>query len=208
MGIVMLEVKAVVLSLLPVVLAASPHDAISESSWELVARDDGVEVYTRQKTGSKYRAFKSTVTVDATATEIVDVLKDVDGYVNWFAFTEHAELLEVTPGEQLTYVETHFPWPLSNEDMIYRMTYVTFGETATKLLLEGIPDYLPTKSGITRMKSASGYISLDSTASKTKITYSMHFELGGSIPVWMANGSIHELPLRTLSNLKRHFEAR
>ncbi len=208
MGIVMLEMKAVVLSLLPVVLAASPHHAISESSWELVAHDDGVEVYTRQKAGSEYRAFKSTVTVDATAAEIVDVLKDVDSYVNWFAFTEHAELLRVTPVEQFTYVETYFPWPLSNEDMIYRMTYVTLGEAATKLLLEGIPDYLPSRSGITRMKSASGYISLDSTANETKITYSMHLELGGSIPIWMANGSIHELPLRTLSNLKRHFEAR
>jgi len=53
------------------------------------------------------------------------------------------------------------------------------------------------------MKGANGYILLNPAGNKTEITYYMHSDLGGGIPVWMANKYIHNLPYQTLCNLRK-----
>ena len=51
------------------------------------------------------------------------------------------------------------------------------------------------------MKEANGYILLKPVGGKTEITYYMHSDIGGEIPVWMANKYIDNLPYQTLSRL-------
>jgi hypothetical protein len=183
--------------------ATLPSIALSQDLWELEQDRDGVKVYTRLEEGSLFKSFKAMTVADATSAEIVDILKDVNGYVNWFAYTEKVELLENSSQEKYVYMETRFPWPFGNEDMIYRMTFATEANATTKVTLAGVPAYSPPVKGIARMKGANGYILLNPAGNKTEVTYYMHSELGGEIPVWMANQYIHNLPYLTISNLRK-----
>ncbi len=179
-----------------------PSISLSQDLWELEQDSDGVKVYTKLEADSLFKSFKAITVTDATSAEIVEILKDVNGYVSWFAYTEKVELLENGSHEKYVYMETRFPWPFNNEDMIYKMTFDTEVNAITKVTLAGMPSYSPPVKGITRMKGANGYILLNPTGNKTEITYYMHSDLGEAIPVWMANKYIHNLPLKTLDKLK------
>jgi hypothetical protein len=183
--------------------AMLPAIALSQDSWELVKDSDGVKIYTRLEAGSPYKSFKAITVTSATGDEIVEILKDVNGYASWFAYTEKVELLENGSHEKYMYMETRFPWPFNNEDMIFKMTFVTEANAITKVTLAGVPGYRPPVNGITRMKGANGYILLNPAGTKTEITYYMHSELGGDIPVGIANRFIHNLPYQTLRNLRK-----
>jgi hypothetical protein len=174
--------------------------------WELEKSQDGVDVYTALRTGERFKSFKAKTTVHASSEEVVKVLEDVKKYVDWFAYTKRARLIEANPQEKFVYMETRFPWPFTNEDMIYKMTVTTDTGATVRVGLQGVPNYLPAVDGVSRMKKADGYLLLKPVANQTEITYVMHSELGGDIPAWMANQYIFELPLQTLSNLKHRFD--
>ncbi len=187
-------------SLLLALMAEAP-----QTDWELAASKDGVRVFTTNRQGSAFKAFKAVTRIEASPAQVLDVLLDVERYVEWFAYTKTAKVLETTATARTIYLETEFPWPFSNEDMVYLMSQTT-SDQMVRLTLEGVPSHRPRIKGVQRMKSASGHIEVRSVGTMTEVTYIMHTELGGGIPIWLANKNIHELPLRTLGSLKTRLE--
>lgn len=175
----------------------------AQQSWEIDKNKDGIIVYTKEEEGSAFKSFKAVVTIHAAAGEIVEILKNADDYTKWYGYTNTSALLKEEGDTQYNYVETIFPWPYSNRDMVYRMSVNASVNGVIKILLKGMPDYLPEKQGIVRMKKAEGYILLQPIGEKTEVTYVFHSEPGDNIPPWLANNSIAELPFRTLSGLRK-----
>ena len=68
--------------------------------------------------------FKAIMSVKATESEIIKVLKYVDGYPKWFAFTASTKLISRKTSEQTFFMETDYPWPYSNEGMNYTMKFM------------------------------------------------------------------------------------
>ena len=174
---------------------------MSQTNWQLVKQRNNISVYTRLETGSLYKSFKAVSFVSSSPREIFEVLGDVNGYKKWFAFAKAVRLLEHSENTKYVYMETGFPWPFSNEDMVYKISSTSNKDGTIKLILDGEPDFIPSHDGVVRMLDAKGYISLYPEKDQTKITYFMHAELGGNIPPMLANSFIHELPLSTLENL-------
>tara|TARA_R110002012_G_scaffold13845_1_gene58230 strand:- start:8923 stop:9519 length:597 start_codon:yes stop_codon:yes gene_type:complete len=175
----------------------------AQRSWEIDKNKDGIIVYTKEEEGSAFKSFKAVVTIHAAAGEIVEILKNADDYTKWYGYTNTSALLKEEGDTQYNYVETIFPWSYSNRDMVYRMSVKASAQGVVKILLKGMPDYLPEKQGIVRMKKAEGYILLQPIGEKTEVTYVFHSEPGDNIPPWLANNSIAELPFRTLSGLRK-----
>ena len=116
-----------------------PSIALSRDLWELEKDSDGIKVYTQLETGSPYKSFKAITVTNANSEAITEILNDVKGYVTWFAFTEKVDLLENGLHEKYVYMETRYPWPFNNGDMIYKMTFSTEGKAITKVTLQGFP---------------------------------------------------------------------
>lgn len=176
--------------------------AYGQTVWEVDKKNDGITVYTRKESHSDYKAFKATVSLKSSLDQIIELLKDADRYKDWYGFTKTSKLLSREKNVQYTYMETIFPWPFSNRDMVYKMTIDTVNAGEVLISLDGISDYLPDKKGIVRMKKASGFIRLIAKDNNTDLIYQFHSEPGKSIPVWLANQSIAELPYKTLLGLK------
>ena len=196
---------------LALLLAASIFLSLSvqaQDGWLLDKDADGILVYTKEHEASKYRSFKAVVTVRASIEDIVDVLKDADRYTDWYGYTKSSVSLTRSGNEQFNYVETNFPWPFKNRDMVYRMTVDTSDTRGTLIRLTGLPDYVPEKRGIVRMSQAEGYILLEPDAGKTRVTYVFHSDPGGGVPAKLANRSISELPFTTLRGLRRELARR
>jgi hypothetical protein len=177
-------------------------DVFSQTSWKVDKNKDGIVVYTRAEKGSAFKSFKAVATIEASIDEIISILKDADSYLKWYGYTKTSKLIKKENDVQYNYVETIFPWPFVNRDMVYRMSTNTLHSGVVKISLIGLPNYIPEKEGITRMQKAEGYLLLRPLNGKTEITYVFHSEPGDNIPTWLANNSIAELPLKTLLGLK------
>ena len=181
-------------------------ESFSQGLWEIDKDKEGIIVYTRVEKDSDFKSFKAVVTVDVSTAQVIKILKNADGYTNWYGYTKTSKLLKQEEEIQYNYVETIFPWPYRNRDMVYRMSISGSANGAVKISLKGIPDSVPEKQGIVRMKEAEGYILLQPLAAKTKVTYVFHSEPGDNVPPWLANNSIAELPFKTLSGLREILE--
>ncbi|MEP1033580.1 START domain-containing protein [Ekhidna sp.] len=196
------------LLLLLSVLTLPSIEAFPQTSWEIDKRKDGIVVYTRAEKGSEFKSFKAFVLVEATTDEVIRILKNADSYAEWYGYTQTSKLLKRDENIQFNYVETIFPWPFKNRDMVYRMSINSSNPNETVISLEGIPNYMPEKKGIVRMKKAEGYILLKPLELKTEVTYVFHSEPGDNIPSWIANNSIAELPYKTLDGLREILNGR
>jgi len=178
-------------------------ETFSQSLWQLDKNKDGIKVYTRTEKNSDFKSFKAVITVDASTDKILKTLKNTANYTKWYGYTKTSKLLKREKDVQYNYVETIFPWPFRNRDMVYKMTTKRFNNDSIKISLKGIPDYIQEKKGIIRMKKAEGYILLQPSNSTTKIIYVFHSEPGDNVPAWIANNAIAKLPFKTLSGLRK-----
>lgn len=177
-------------------------EIFSQTSWEIDKNKDGIVVYTKFEKDSDFKSFKAVTLVDASTAEITRLLKNADSYKKWYGYTKTAKVLEREKDVQYNYVETIFPWPYSNRDMVYKMSINTSNSGVTDISLLGVSDYIPEKKRIVRMKKARGSISLKPLDDKTEVTYVFHSEPGDNVPKWLANNSIAELPFKTLLGLR------
>jgi len=177
--------------------------AMAQETWERVKQTSAVTVYTKNVPGSAYKAFKAVGIVHATPHRLLQILQDVSSYPQWFAYSHTVRLLHSTLNAMYVYMETDFPWPFRNKDMIYSLSVAENGGSEVTLVLDGKPDYIPAIEGIHRMHDANGYIVLQPVEDDTIVTYVMNIEPGGDIPPWLANQYIHLMPLQTISNLIR-----
>ena len=191
------------LVLLICVFFSISHQSYAQDSWEIDKDKDGIKVYTKAEEGSDFKSFKAVVNLPATTDEILKILQNADGYSEWYGFTKTSILLKQEKGVQYNYVETEFPWPYRNRDMVYKMSIDTLNQEMIKISLKGIPDYIPVKKGKVRMDKAEGYILLQPSVDSTEVIYVFHSEPGNKIPSWLANNSISELPFKTLSGLRK-----
>jgi hypothetical protein len=189
-----------------IILTSNSILVLSQTSWEVDKRNKDIIVYTRYEKNSDFKSFKATMVIEASPIKILNVLKNANNYTEWYGFTKTAKVLDHANNIQFNYVETIFPWPYNNRDMVYKMSINTINSKEVYISLEGIPDYIPEKNGIVRMRKANGCIKLKTSGKYTEFTYQFHSEPGDNIPVWLANSSIAELPFTTLSGLKKILE--
>ncbi|MCB0494121.1 MAG: hypothetical protein KDC93_17080 [Cyclobacteriaceae bacterium] len=180
-----------------------PIAAYPQNSWEIDRDKEGIIVYTRVEEDSDFKSFKAVMIVHSSADKIVEILKNADDYTKWYGYTKASKMLRQEHDVQYNYVETIFPWPYTNRDMVYRMAINKSMDGAVKIVLEGLPDYIPEKKGIVRMRKAGGSILLKPIGEKIEVTYEFHSEPGDHIPSWLANKSIAELPFRTFLGLRK-----
>lgn len=73
--------------------------------------------------------------------------------------------------------------------------------------IDGISQTTEAKQGLYPFKKAKGYIKLyaisSDTKSQVKLVYSFHSESRQEIPTWLINPMIHEMPLKTLMDLRK-----
>lgn len=174
--------------------------SFGQQNWKLAKNDKGIQVYVSEVSGSKYFAFKAIMSVKTKENEIVRILKDINKYPEWFAYTESAVLIKKSENELYFTMETDYPWPFSNECMNYSMAFQKIENKNIKINITGTSDKVACKYSL---KKASGYILLEPQDEDIKITYYFHSESSQNIPAQLINPMIHKMPFQTFIALKK-----
>ena len=180
-----------------------------QENWELKTEKEGIAIFTRNFPDSKYKGVKVECELDATLSQLVAVILDVNTGADWVYSTKSSILLkQISPSELYYYSEVNIPWPVSNRDFI-AMLKVTQDAHTRIVTIDGptFPDYIPPKKDIVRVNRAEGkWVITPLTRNHIKIEYTLRMDPGGNIPAWLINLFATKGPYESFKNLKRQIQ--
>ena len=176
-----------------------------QADWELKTEKEGIKVYTKTFADSKFKAIRVDLDLQASLTQIVALLMDVNVGAEWVYSTKSSVLLkQISPNEVIYYSEVKLPWPLSNRDFIAQLT--ARQDAKTKIVtIDGpvVPNYVPVKDGIVRVTRSMGKWTIKPVGPHhVQIQYTLRMDPGGDIPAWLFNLFVTKGPTESFKNLK------
>ena len=101
------------------------------------------------------------------------------------------------------------PWPMQDRDTVVRFDYRQEAGGDITITINNFPDYLPHAEGYVRVPDFGGYWRLrPQQDGQVEVTYQVHGDPGGWIPVWVANFAAVTSVTRTLQAMDsavRHY---
>jgi len=171
-------------------LATAPTDGSGNPNpWEEVTRDGDLVVWTRDIPGARVREVKAQATIAAEAKRVFEVLADVDRYVEFMPYVE--ESFKVGDWDKGIYEYQRINPPLvDRRDYTLKVTLERdeAGGVYKRSWVEA-PDKGPAlREGVVRVPINRGTWTMEAAAGgKTRLTYYLYTDPGGSLPAWIAN---------------------
>ena len=177
----------------------------SQEDWKLKTNKDGIAISTKTFPDSKFKAIKVEVELDATLSQLVAVIMDVNTGAEWVYSTKSSVLLkQVSPSEIYYYSEVSIPWPAANRDFIAELRAVQDSHSRVVTIYGPIfPDYLPVKKDIVRVRHSEGrWVISPVTKQRIRVEYTLRVDPGGDLPAWLVNLFVTKGPYESFKRLK------
>ncbi len=178
--------------------------AQEKEDWKLIKNENNIRVYSMPDTTSKMKIIKVETEAETDLSTLVSLIEDAENQVNWVFNCKHAEILYVIDSAHWYYYsQTDAPWPVSDRDVVTKVTYRQNKEDKTVVFKsEGAPDFIPPKPGYVRIPRLLSYwIFQPLENGKIKIVFKLKIDLGGVIPQWLTNMVVSKGPYITMENL-------
>ncbi len=183
--------------------------AQTADSWVVKENSDGIKISTRDVEYSKVKAIKVECLLEATLSQVVAVLLDVNTSPQWLFHTSSNYIVkQVSPSELFYYSVVTMPWPVSNRDFVAHLS--ASQDAVTKVVtIDGpcVAGMVPVKPDLVRITNSEGKWTLSPSGNgRVKITYTLHADPGGSIPAWLTNMFVTQGPSQSFKKLKEHVQ--
>ncbi len=191
--------------LISIFLLLNQLAVLGQCEWKLNTEKDGIKIYTCQVPDSKVKAVKVECEIQASASQLVALIMDVNTSTDWVYHTRRCAMIkQVSPSELYYYSEVSLPWPAEDRDFVAHLT-VTQNPDTKVIVIDGpaVPGLVPEKKGIVRIDHSNGKWTITPCGSDhIKVEYTLHVEPGGSLPSWMVNMFATQGPLQIFEKLK------
>ena len=184
----------------------------AEPAWREVERADGITVSLRDDPEGGAPAFRGVTELDATAFEILAVIRDVPAQTRWMHQCAEARLVRELDGQTaLVYNRSDLPWPVADRDVVVHSRWEASPRPESAELHTVLLDArsvaeptVPERAGIVRMPRLEGaYRLVELAPGRTRVTYEIAFDPGGALPKRLVTAFSRDLPLHTLAGLRR-----
>ncbi|MFT3925276.1 MAG: START domain-containing protein [Myxococcales bacterium] len=200
------------IALFCIALFASPlRGESSTASWTYVLDDDGIKVWRRDTPGQGLPGFRGEVVIAAPASVIVDELKKIEGHTEWMHRCAAAEAVKRFDGDHvIVYNRTDAPWPVWDRDVILDTRFEHAADGGITLSFRNDnPKLRPLPERVVRMPRLEGFYKIRQLEpARTRVVYQVDADIGGSVPKWMAERVVRDMPHETLSRLRARTSGR
>src|SRR5690349_21312340 len=134
------------------------NSLLAQSNWELAVEKEGVKVYTRSVLASKVKVVKVQFQLQASASQVVALLLDVEAAPGWIYHTKSCKLIrKVSPSELYYHSEVDLPWPAENRDFVAHLT-VSQNPLTKVVTIDGpsVKGMVPVEKGVVRVSDSKG----------------------------------------------------
>jgi len=172
--------------------------------WTLRKEKDGIVIYARPVSGSKYEEFKGVVELDATQASALALLEDAGSCTEWLHRCESSVILKrVDEQQRYVYQISNLPFPAATRDSIIHATVMQQDADTIRVVLESEPEYIE-ETKYVRIRVAKGhYLIRKLGENKIRFTWIQHVDPAGTLPAFMVNSLLTDLPFKSLTNFRR-----
>jgi len=185
---------------------------IFASEWTLEKEKNGIKVYTREVAGSEYLEFKGETVVEGSVPALVSILYDTPNAPAWLHECSFAMTLDEMAFEENYIFQIYdLPFPVSNRQVILH-SQLFWTEKGARLETKEVNSYCDEhtakrcetvqKADLIEIDRSRGHYLFNALGNgQTKIVWQQHIEPGGSIPTWLANALVVDIPYNSLLKL-------
>ncbi len=177
-----------------------------QNTWKLEKDKNGIRVYSRHLIGSKLKEVKVICELNATLSQLVAFVSDIDHYKDAvYRVAEAYVVKRVSDREFYYYSETEMTWPVSNRGLVIRMEFDMDHPTRTlRIRGNNAPELAPQKKGVVRIPHWHSLWTVQEIDSKRlRIDYTFAVDPGGELPIWLVNALIAVGPYQSFSSIEK-----
>lgn len=198
--------KAFIGLILLVFLSQASHSGVptDDRDWELSDETNGIRVYTRDLDHSSIKAFRAEVVLDGSLESVMAIMSEPGSCVEWVhQCAESYGLPDGEFNERYAYSVNDMPWPVNDRDYVLRIeTESEAGGDRIIMNMEAVEDMKPEQNGYIRINTSYTIYEFErADDGRTRMTWYQHAEPGGSIPNWLVNRLLTDLPVKSLEKL-------
>lgn len=181
--------------------AATPAAA----GWKLVSERNGITVYRQEDGTARIKTFRGVTRFPiGNPASLEALLNDYSAIPRWMHFiSSGTETARKNYLDRTLRFTTELPWPLSDRDVVTRLTVVQEGNNVRIAAIDDPsaprdPDYV-------RIPDLNGRFDFRffTAVKEVEVTYEIVLDPGGNIPVWASNIVLKDTPYFTLLKLRR-----
>ncbi len=189
-------------------LPALADTTLSETGWEELGNEDGIQTWRKEVEGSPVVAFKGRAVIDAPIAKVANVLYDTSRKLEWVAkIKESKDIRYMTKIERVEYNHTGTPWPLKDRDFVFHGRAELDRAKQTMIFrIKSVEDAAaPEQQCCIRAQLHSSNYTLKGMdgGTKTELTVEIHADPMGKVPKWVVNLFQKGWPRTTLENIQK-----
>ncbi len=188
------------------VFLASPFiQAAGESAWKEVVVDQGVTVWSRDRSGRVLPELRARGQMNGELFHAMAVILDNERSCEWVPdCSESREIERIDVRTTWVYSVTDSPWPVSDRDTVVKVVAETIEpNNKYRVLMQAQPDFLPLVEGRVRIPYSNIYFLLKRVNADTiEIEYGLDVDPGGALPKWMVRRTARKTLIETIIALE------
>lgn len=179
---------------------------LESSDWKLHAERDNIKIYTKKHNDSNFQAFKAVALLNSPITNIMAVMANPHSCVEWVhGCVESWGFDEESFRKRYAYSVNDLPWPVQDRDYVLEINTSNNAETGEfSMSMYAVADKRPKDPKYVRVTVAeTHYFFRPQGEDKTEMIWLQHTEPGGSIPSWLVNALIVDIPIKSMKSLEK-----
>lgn len=185
------------------VLAELPDE--NTEDWSLRKETDNIQVFTIDQPGSSFQAFKAIAVLDVPIENLMAVMVNPQSCVEWVHnCSESYAFGNGSFHDRYAYSVNDMPWPVTDRDYVIRIR--TRGDQNSGEIvmdLNAVPDQREKESDYVRVDKSDTLYRFIPEGDQTRMIWLQHTNPNGSIPGWLVNTLLVDIPIRSIEQLER-----
>lgn len=186
-------------------LAAAELPPADGDDWNLRKEAGAIRVFTAEQPDSSFQAFKAVALLDAPIENLMAVMINPKSCVEWVHnCVESYAFGEGDFHDRYAYSVNDMPWPVTDRDYVLRIR--THGEGAGGDIfmdLNAVPQRRDVEEDYVRVDRSDTHYHFIPMGNQTRMVWVQHTEPNGSIPGWLVNSLLVDIPIRSMEQLER-----
>lgn len=196
---------ALLVSAMAATTARAALPAEDSEAWSLREESGATRIYTMDQNDSSFQVFKAETLLDAPIEAVMAVMADPTSCTEWVL--NCSESYGVGKGDfndRYAYSVNKMPWPVTDRDYVLHIRTQgneTSGEITMKM--NATPDKRAKNSNRVRVDRSSTLYRLIPEDGKTRMIWLQHTDPNGSLPGWLVNTLLVDIPVSSMEELER-----
>lgn len=179
--------------------------SIQAQDWKLRKASEDIRVYTRQLDSTSFNEYKAVMQANTSPERALRVICDGDRLWEWNHKTSDSEQVAVyNDSTFVIWMLNDLPWPLRDRENLSLIKVKATGDDEYMIDISPADNTIrKTPDDVIRTTRFKGHWSIRPLGNgKTEIIQQLYGDPNGSIPAWILNSVITNVPFHSFENLK------